>query len=341
MTRILLIGPLMDDIGGTTISFKHLVDELENIGDVEITTLSVKGIRGGGWLSIPKFIGLLLSVIFLAPKHDIVSLQISVTAAPYIGPFVLGICRLFKRPLIYRMFGGMDHNALLGTRKTIARWFAKNVDVYLAQTKLLLNSAVEEGFANVKWFPTSRPLSSIPYMAKGSCQRFVFVGQLRAEKGLRELAEATEKLSTELEVHVYGPWTGLPEDFFSDYKKIVYMGLLKPEDVAKKLSEYDVLVLPSYLNAEGYSGVIFEAYAAGLPVIATRWLALPEIVIHNKTGLLVEPRDAESLLAAMLQISYDIELFHRLRSESLLFVKDFSTEKQAQRFISYCKNVLN
>lgn len=338
--RVLLIGPLMDKIGGTTISFNYLLEELRKTDDVTVTVLSVKGMRGCGWKAIPRFISLIVSVALLTPKNDIVSLQVSVTGVSYIGPFVLAICKALNRPLVYRMFGGMDHNSLYGINKSLACWFAKSVDVYLAQTKLLLQSAIDEGFLNGKWFPTSRPVLINPLIIKKPCRRFVFVGQLRPEKGLKELAEASEMLPEGFDVHVWGPWTGLSEDFFVKYDRIKMMGVLEPTEVATKLLEYDALILPSYLNAEGYSGVIFEAYASGLPVIATRWLALPEIVIHEKTGLLVEPRDTKSLLSAMFRLSEDVEFYHRLRQECLEFVQDFSTKKQAQRFIEYCKQAL-
>ncbi len=335
--RILLIGPMMDTIGGTTISFNYLLDELKKTDGVTITTLSLEGLRGSGWKAVFRLIHLISSITMLTPKNDIISLHISVTGVSYIGPIMLIICKILNRPLVYRMFGGMDHNALSGVNKSFARWFAKNVNAYLAQTKLLLQSARDEGFTNEKWFPTSRPVTKQPKIIKKPCRRFVFVGQLRQEKGLKELAEATELLPEEIEVHVWGPWTGLPKDFFSKYKRIKMMGALKPEEVTTKLLEYDALILPSYLLAEGYSGVIFEAYASGLPVIATQWLALPEIVIHEKTGLLVTPRDVDSLLTAMLRLSKNTDLYHQLRKECLIFVQDFSTKKQAERFIDYCR----
>ncbi len=327
----------MEKIGGTTISFAYLVDELKKNDEIDISVLSVKGIRDGSWKALPRFILLIISVAFLARKHDIISLQVSVTAVPYIGPLVLLICKLINRPLIFRMFGGMDHNVLSGINRLLARWFAKNVDIYLSQTKLLLHSAINEGFTNVKWFPTSRPVIVNPVINKKPCRHFVYIGHLRPDKGLKELAEATERLPEGLDVHVWGPWEGLSRDFFHQFERIKMMGVLKPAEVKSKLIEYDSLILPTYMKAEGYPGVIFEAYAAGLPVVATRWLALPEIVIHERTGLLVEPRDTESLLTAMVRMSIEDEFYHTLRKECLSFVQAFSIEKQAKLFIEYCK----
>lgn len=330
----------MDKIGGTTISFKYLIDALNKDPDIKVSVLTVDGIREGGWRSFHRFIRLILLMALFAKNNDIVSLHANVTAVPYIGPFVLLVCRILRKPLTYRMFAGIDHNGLKGLSKTIARWFIRNVDLYMAQTQLLVASAIKEGFANVKWFPTCRPVAAGCSFERKQCRRFVFVGQLRPEKGLKELAEAAEKLPDGIEVHVWGPWFGLSKDFFEKYTRIKLMGKLKPEEVASKLLEYDASVLPTYLDEEGYSGIIFESYAMGLPVIATRWLALPEIVIDRKTGLLVEPHDSDSLLKSMILLSSDHELYHRLRLGAYEFVQNYSTSSQARRFTDYCKEIL-
>src|SRR5205814_8589084 len=58
----------------------------------------------------------------------------------------------------------------------------------------------------------------------------------------------------------------------------------------------DIFVLPTHSEA---FGIVFqEAAAAGLPVIAPRLAAIPEIVQHDQTGLLYEPGDMAGLAAA-------------------------------------------
>ncbi|CAA9375678.1 MAG: hypothetical protein AVDCRST_MAG93-8791, partial [uncultured Chloroflexia bacterium] len=64
----------------------------------------------------------------------------------------------------------------------------------------------------------------------------------------------------------------------------------------------DVVVVPS-IEPESFGLVAAEAMAMGLPVIASRIGALPEIVEHAHTGLLVEPGDASSLAWAMGELS--------------------------------------
>ena len=72
------------------------------------------------------------------------------------------------------------------------------------------------------------------------------------------------------------------------------------EDMPAFYREISLLVMPSL--SEGFGLVAAEAMACGVPVIASRISSLPEIVTHEKTGLLVPPDDAETLAAAMCQL---------------------------------------
>ena len=71
-------------------------------------------------------------------------------------------------------------------------------------------------------------------------------------------------------------------------------------DVQQLLREANLVVLPSL--SEGFSNVILEAMAAGLPVVATNVGGNPEIVRDGKTGLLVPARDAGALAQGMIRL---------------------------------------
>ena len=70
------------------------------------------------------------------------------------------------------------------------------------------------------------------------------------------------------------------------------------EDIRATLANLDVLVVPS-LREPGAPRVILEAYAARVPVTAFVSGGIPEIVINNKTGFLVEPPTPEALAARL------------------------------------------
>lgn len=84
------------------------------------------------------------------------------------------------------------------------------------------------------------------------------------------------------------------------------MGVLGPEEVRVEMSKSLALLLPSEWY-EGFPMVLVEAFASGLPVIASRIGALPELIEHGVTGLLFEPGDPQGLASALLWASENPE----------------------------------
>lgn len=100
-------------------------------------------------------------------------------------------------------------------------------------------------------------------------------------------------------------------------------------DIADFLESVDIFVLPSLF--EGLGVAILEAMAAGLPVVATRVGGIPEIVEDGTTGLLVPPRDAAGLAAAIARLAGDAGLARRMGEAGLARVRErFTIARMAQ-----------
>jgi len=98
------------------------------------------------------------------------------------------------------------------------------------------------------------------------------------------------------------------------------------QDVPDLLKAMDIFVLPSY--SEGVSLALLEAMAAGLPVIATAVGGLPEVVDHEKTGLLIPPRDPEALAGALARLLGDPAWARQLGENARRHVREhFSLER--------------
>jgi glycosyltransferase involved in cell wall biosynthesis len=82
-------------------------------------------------------------------------------------------------------------------------------------------------------------------------------------------------------------------------------------DVAPWLQAMDVFALPSYAN-EGVPQALMQAMAAGVPVISTPVGSIDELVRHEETGLMVPPRDAAALGAAIARLLDEPALGERL-----------------------------
>jgi glycosyltransferase involved in cell wall biosynthesis len=124
---------------------------------------------------------------------------------------------------------------------------------------------------------------------------------------------------------------------FDDADCVQYKGVLEPSAVIPTLRGYDVVLLPTYHCGEGYPGIVLEAYSVGVPVIATRWRALPEIVEDEICGILIEPRDSEGLARAICRVAESAELMARLSAGALSQARKFDSKVWSERFVSICR----
>ena len=99
-------------------------------------------------------------------------------------------------------------------------------------------------------------------------------------------------------------------------------------DVATWLRRAELLVHPA--RWEGFGLVLLEAMLAGLPVVASRVSAIPEVVADGESGLLVPPDDPAALAAALERVLADSSLAQRLGEGGLARARsEFSVERMA------------
>jgi glycosyltransferase involved in cell wall biosynthesis len=100
--------------------------------------------------------------------------------------------------------------------------------------------------------------------------------------------------------------------------RVEFRGRLCREALRDAYRQADVLVLPSTNAAEAFGLVAAEAQACGVPVIASRLPGVRRVVLHEKTGLLVEPGSAVDLAQAIDALLTDRSRRARLGLEARL-----------------------
>ena len=345
--RILMIGPhpkRMEGaaIGGTTVLFTVLTDLLGARHDVDVDVVGTMGVRGGRLAGLCRLFSILWTIARRTPRADVVTLHVVRGGLFTLAPAVSIVASLFRKPFVLRKFGGADYSERPGLLRGLIHWAVKRADLYLVETRALVSGAREDGVAHVRWYPNNRkmpnPGDEAP-VPESPCRRFVYLGQIHSGKGIHELIEAAGNLPDGLSVDVHGTFGfDVPEDAFDERPGIAYRGVVPPVRVHEVLSSFDALVLPSHHVGEGYPGVVLEAYGAGLPVICTRWRALPELV-DDTTGILVEPANSEALCRAMRDLSNDDALFARLRVGVRTKRMEYDAEVWAERFVELCREV--
>ncbi len=97
--------------------------------------------------------------------------------------------------------------------------------------------------------------------------------------------------------------------------RISLPGWVGPDEVARLISEADILVLPSFI--ENLPVSVIEGMAAGLAVVATPVGAVEDIVTDGESGLLVPPGDVDALTAALTRLVGDPALRARLGAAAM------------------------
>src|SRR6185436_17832121 len=81
---------------------------------------------------------------------------------------------------------------------------------------------------------------------------------------------------------------------------VLYHGFVSGAEKERLFRECDALCFPTYYEAESFGLVLLEAMAFGLPVIATRWRMIPEVL--PKDYPLIEPRSPEQIVLAIKRL---------------------------------------
>ncbi len=158
----------------------------------------------------------------------------------------------------------------------------------------------------------------------GKAVHVLTVGRLVEKKGTIYLLQAVRQLREQgtpvcLTVVGEGPYRGELEAYIRQHQlgeAVRLRGALPQEEVKALYQAADLFVLPCLVAADGdrdgLPNVLLEALAVGLPVVSTPVSAVPELIHHRETGLLIPPKSPEDIAAALRLLISDPQLCRHL-----------------------------
>lgn len=165
----------------------------------------------------------------------------------------------------------------------------------------------------------------------------VFFGRFAHTKGVDTLIEALGVLGPQAPRSLI---IGRGTEQAALQRRIAALGLqdivavlpwMPHDQLAQTLTTARMVVLPS--REENFSLAVLGAMAVGAPVIGTRVGGTPEIIHHEKTGLLVEPSRPQALARAIARLLYDPDLAQRLGRNGRTYVRTHLTwDRVAESF---------
>ena len=117
--------------------------------------------------------------------------------------------------------------------------------------------------------------------------------------------------------------------------RIIFTGLIPPAEVAARLRQCDVLVLPNPRSAISNTHTsplkLFEYMASGRPIVATALESIQEVLRDGENALLVEPGNPQALVAGIRRIKDDPALAQRVAAQAAEDVREYTWARRAER----------
>jgi len=292
---------------------------------------------------------LLLAAAILVFRARVVHLNTSLNARAYWRDLAyMLVSKACGASVLYQVHGGALPLDFLGRPRILAsplRWTLRlpEVIVVLAYCELDAYRRFVPG-QRVVLLPNS--IDCVPYARlereqsiPGGPLRLVYIGRLAREKGLYEALRALalargQGANVRLAIAGSGPADAGLRRLALELglaREVSFVGPVFGEAKLRFLGGADAFLFASH--GEGLPYALLESMAAGVPVVATRVGAVPDIVIDGVHGLLVPQRDEEAIARAVMKLANDRDLLARMSSTCKRRIANcYSLDRLAEQF---------
>ena len=320
-------------LNGQTIKTKIICSELEKeYGSNTVIRVDTAGNKLSQIISLAKM------VIALAICENIIILPAR-NGVKIIAPFLEKFNRLFKRRLHYIVIGGWLPEYI--ERRNKLSKSLKKFDYIYVETLTMKQALDNYGFKNIIVMPNFKDLTilqpeDLVYSYSPPFKLCTF-SRVTKEKGISDIIEVVKKVNSEQNftaytLDIYGPIDKNYSDEFGDISKnfpkyIQYKGEVKYDGSVNILKQYFALVFPTKYYTEGVPGTIIDAYAAGVPVIASKWESFEDVVNDGITGIGYEFNNNDDLKSVLDSILFEPDLIIEMKKACLLKSKEYLISK--------------
>jgi glycosyltransferase involved in cell wall biosynthesis len=310
------IDRMMDELRGAL-----QIDRFANIKAYFITT------RGPGSILLsPFFLAhaiVCLLLLRLLGRVDVVHINLSAFGSTYRKLILARISRICRLPYVLHLHSG-QFDYFWDSRKSI---LMKEIDLmFLKSQKIIVLGNYWKQVVSDRIPDCSGKVVIVPNATRTAifknpkimdeAANILFLGRLGPEKGVPQLVMAFASLGAKSGWRATLAGDGAVNDTRAAVERaglgdrISVPGWVDSAQVEALLHAANILVLPSF--SENLPMSVIEALAHGAAVICTPVGALPDIIEHERTGLIVKPGDVEGLASALGRLIEDPDLRRRL-----------------------------
>lgn len=289
-------------LNGQTVKTKVITDELERVfGENEIVKIDTCG----GIINLFKSPIQVFKAFFYA--KNIIILPAHNGLRVYAPLLAAGKVLFRNRDIHYVVIGGWLADFL--ENKNFLKYAIKFFKGIYVETSTMKRVLEKMGFQNVIYMPNCKKL--IPLTEKqlinstSEPYKLCTFSRVMKEKGIEDAMEAIEAINNKhgrivYTLDIYGQvekgqelWFDHLRELFPKY--VSYRGMVAYDQSVDVLKEYWALLFPTRFYTEGVPGTILDAYAAGVPVISSKWESFGDVVDDGVTGFGYEFSDISDL----------------------------------------------
>ncbi len=321
--RVLMVGPDRSVHGGIS----AIVNNFYEAGlDRRVNLKYIGTMREGSKLK--KFFvaaGAYLEFMREVPKYDIVHVNVASDSSFLRKSYFIKYAKRKGKKIVLHQHGGDFKNYYGQQISERMRRYVRRI-LNMPDKMLVLTQSWKEYFEsisgrdNIEVFPNCIKINSQAtpdgISADRDMNKLLFLGRICKDKGIDELVEALDELAVDhpgIKLYI----GGIFEE--EEYRKVIearqerisYLGWVTGKEKEKYLKDCGIFVLPTYY--EGFPVSVLEAMAGGCVVVASRVGGIPDIITDEENGLLISPKDSNSLKRAVERVMGDKEFAERLR----------------------------
>ena len=223
----------------------------------------------------------------------------------------------------------------------------KNYTAICVETTTMKNAIERRGFTNIELMKNCKELPKIALkdLPKNYTQPYSLCtfSRVMKGKGVENLVEAVKKVNNKegrvvFTLDIYGEvWKDYTEEFKAIQEKfpsyITYKGSVNYDQSVETLKNYFALVFPTLFYTEGIPGTIIDAYAAGIPVISSKWESYNDVIEDNITGIGYEFGNDDALVEVLENVRKKPQEVIAMKAACLKKAEEFSPKSIVGEFV--------
>lgn len=244
--------------------------------------------------------------------------------------------KIYHRKTYYIVVGGWLDSYL--AKYKWLEGMLKNYTAICVETTTMKNALERRGFTNIELMKNCKELPKVALedLPKNYTKPYSLCtfSRVMKEKGIENLVEAVKKVNNKegrvvFTLDIYGEvWKDYTEEFKAIQEKfpsyITYKGSVNYDQSVETLKNYFALVFPTLFYTEGIPGTIIDAYAAGLPVISSKWESYNDVIEDDITGIGYEFGNDDALLRILEFVQANPQRLEDMKEACLKKAEEFS-----------------